>query len=402
MPFFEYVASDPNGELNNGEMEAVDRDTVIDFLKSENLLVVSVKEKSVNFTSGKISFGKKIGYIDKITFTGNLSIMIKAGVNLSDAIDILAADTDNNYFKRILNDIKFGIENGKPLSEGLKNYPKDFNPIFIAMIQSGEESGKLEESLSRLNSQLKKEFGLISKVKNALIYPTVLIGGVLVVWVLIVTFIIPKLVNLIAGANLKIPVTTKIVFFVAKVASWNPLITIGVVLGVIILLALLARLKSVKKLVAKILFKTPISSELMKNLELIRFCRTTGILLGSGIAIAKSLEIASANVTLPIYKKIILDAKEKIIKGVSLANAFRGTEKYFPSLLISVINVGEKTGELDKLLQSLADFYEEQADNTLKTLTSSMEPILLVIVGVLIGGMAVSIVMPIYQLIGTF
>lgn len=402
MPFFEYIASDTNGALNKGEMESVSRETVINFLKSENLLVVSVKEKGTSLNAGKISFRKKITYLDKITFTGNLAIMIKAGVNLSEGINILAKDTDNSYFQRVLNDIRFGIENGKTLSDGLQNYPKDFDKIFVAMIRAGEESGKLEDSLSRINIQLKKEYSLVSRIKNALIYPSVLIGGVLTVWVLIITFIIPKLVNLISGTNLKIPVMTRAVFWFAKVASWNPIVTIIVFLSFIILVIILSRLKSVKNLVSKILLKTPISSQLMKNFELIRFCRTAGILLGSGIAIAKSLEISSENVTLPVYKKIILDAKEKIIKGISLANAFRGSEKYFPSLLISVINVGEKTGELDNLLMSLADFYEEQADNTLKTLTSSLEPVLLVIVGALIGGMAVSIIVPIYQLIGTF
>jgi type II secretory pathway component PulF len=136
-------------------------------------------------------------------------------------------------------------------------------------------------------------------------------------------------------------------------------------------------------------------------MELTRFARTTGGLLASGIPIGEALEITASGMSLPIYKKIILDAREKILKGVSLANAFRAGEKYFPGLLVSVIKVGEKTGELAKLLESLADFYEEQADNSLKTMTSLIEPILLVIVGLLIGGMAISIVVPIYQLIGT-
>ena len=136
-------------------------------------------------------------------------------------------------------------------------------------------------------------------------------------------------------------------------------------------------------------------------MELVRFARTTGGLLASGIPIGKALEITSEAMSLPIYKKIVIDAKEKILKGISLGNAFKGSKKYFPGLLISVINVGEKTGQLDQILLSLADFYEEQADNTLKTLTSLIEPILLVIVGILIGGMAISIVVPIYQLIGT-
>ena len=400
MAFFEYTASDPSGNLKKGEMEAVERQTVIDYLKSEDLLPVSVKEKSQSM-GRKISLSGNISYIEKINFTGNLSTMIKAGVNLTEGFDILASETKNNHFRAILNDLEFDIENGKPLSEGLSSYKNDFDPIFINMIKAGEASGKLDEALSRLNIQLKKEYSLISKVKNALIYPAVLISGVLGVLILIITFVIPKLVTIFAGSSMKIPVTTQILFFAAKIASYKPVLTIALVLILVIGFVLLLRTKVVKTALNQLLFRLPVSANLLKQIELVRFARTTGGLLGSGVAIGEALEITASGMSLPIYKKIILDAREKILKGVSLANAFKGSEKYLPGLLISVINVGEKTGQLAKLLENLADFYEEQADNSLKTLSSLVEPVLLVIVGLLIGGMAISIVVPIYQLIGT-
>lgn len=401
MAFFEYTASDASGNLKQGEMEALDRETVINYLKSENLLVVSVKEKSTGFGK-RISFGGgKIGYLEKINFTGNLATMIKAGVNLTAALDVLSTETKNNHFRAILDDLKFSIENGKPLSEGLAHYPKDFDSIFINLIKAGEASGKLDEALNRLNIQLKKDYALISKVKGALIYPAVLIGGVLGVLILIITFVIPRLATIFSGSTLKVPVTTKMLFFLSKVASYNPILTISVLVALAILAVLLIRLKSVKTLLNRILFRLPVSADLLKQIELVRFCRTSGGLLGSGIPIGEALEITASGMSLPVLQKLILSSRDKILKGVSLANAFRGSEKYFPGLLLSVINVGEKTGQLDKLLLSLADFYEEQADNSLKTMASLVEPILLVIVGLLIGGMAISIVVPIYQLIGT-
>jgi len=399
LPFFEYVAADANSSVKRGEMEAIDREKVIDYLKSENLLVVSVKEKTSGLRGWTIS--RKISHTDKINFVGNLATMMKAGVNLIKALDVISQETRNPYFQSILTDLKFSIENGKPLSESLSHYPKEFDQVFVNLVKAGEESGKLDESLNRLSIQMKKEYSLISKVKNALIYPVVLIIGVVGVMILIITFVIPKLATVFSSSTLKIPLTTKIIFFLAKIASYNPILTIAVTLGSLIIMAIILRLKPVRTFFKKILFRLPISSNLLKQMELVRFCRTAGGLLGSGLPINKVLDITAGGMSLPIYKKVVLDAKEKIIKGVSLANAFRGSEKYFPGILVSVISVGEKTGQLDTLLGGLADFYEEQADNTLKTLAGFVEPVLMVIVGLLIGGMAISIVVPIYQLIGT-
>lgn len=400
MPFYSYVAADSTGNLKKGDMEALDRATVIDYLKSENLLVVKVFEAKSRF-SQKVLFGKKLSYIDKINFAENLATMIKAGVNLSEALNVLSEESENPRFKTIMADLKFAVENGKPLSSGLEHYKDDFNDIFINMIQAGEASGKVEESLERLSIQLKKDFSLISKIKGALIYPFVLIGGVVGVLILIITFVVPKLAAIFAGSSYKIPFTTRALFALSSVASRSPILTIVILVILIIGSFIILRLGSVKKFFANLLYRLPFASKLYRQIEMVRFCRTAGGLLLSGIPIAKALEITASAVSLTVYQKLISEAKEKIIKGVSLANAFRGQEKYFSALLLSVINVGEKTGNLAELLLSLADFYEEQTDNTLKTLTSLVEPILLVIVGLLIGGMAISVVVPIYQLIGT-
>lgn len=400
MAFFEYTASDQNGNIKKGEIEAVDQKVVIDYLKSDNLLVVNIKEKS-SALGQKISFGGKIGYLEKINFCGNLSTMIKAGVNLTQALDVIGQESKNSHFQRILNDLKFSVENGRPLSEALSHYKKDFDPVFISMIKAGEASGKLDEALFRLNIQLKKEYSLISKVKNALIYPMVLIAGVLGVLILIITFVIPRLATVFSGSNLKIPFTTRVMFFLSKVMSYQPILTFAVIVIIVICLVMIFRTKTARTGLRRLFFRLPVSKNLLKEIELVRFCRTMGGLLGSGLSIGEVLNITASGASLPVYKKIILESKEKIIKGVSLTNAFKGMDDYFPPLLVSVITVGEKTGQLDKLLISLADFYEEQADNTLKTLSSLVEPVLLVIVGLLIGGMAISIVVPIYQLIGT-
>jgi len=222
-------------------------------LQGEDLLVVSVKEKSKGL-AGNIKLPQKISYLDKINLTGNLATMIRAGVNLTEALDIVATDTKNSRFRTLLGDLKFTIENGKPLSAGLESYPQDFDPIFINMIKAGEASGKLDQSLWRLNLQLKKEYALVSKVKGALIYPAVLIAGVLGVLILIVTFVIPRLVTIFAGSSLKIPLTTRALFFLARVASFSPVLTIGVIVVLTGGVVLLLRLKKVRTFLNRLLF----------------------------------------------------------------------------------------------------------------------------------------------------
>ncbi len=399
MPFYEYTAADSDGKLKTSEMEAVDRATVISYLKDQKLLVVSVKEKNPK-PLGKV-FGGKISAVDKISLTENLAIMLKAGVNMPEALEVIGRDSKNPYFKQVLSDIRFGLENGKPLSEGLNNFPKDFNNVYISLVKAGEASGKLEEVLKELANQLKKEYNLISKVKSAFAYPIVLVVGLVGVMILLMTFVLPRLVTIFEGSNLKLPITTRIVFAISQVFSYKPVLTILFFVVLAALIVFLSRQKKVKQSLNQMFFHIPVISNLLKQVELTRFARTLGNLQKSGIPILKGLEITADALTLKSFKQVTLEAKDDISKGVSLTNAFRRKESLFPQMIVSVMQVGEKTGNLDVLLLNIADFYEEQVDNTLRNLASLIEPVLLVIVGLAIGGMAISIILPIYQLMGS-
>jgi type II secretory pathway component PulF len=380
-------------------MEAIDQKTVVDYLKNLNLLVVSVKKKEADQLN--ISLSRHVSVVDKINLTGNLAIMLKSGVSISEALQIIGDDSSNTYFRQIINDIRFGIENGRSLSQGLAGFKKDFNPVFVSLVKSGETSGQLEETLLQLNLQLKKEYALISKVKSALAYPTILIGGLIFVVVLLMVFVLPRLVSIFASSNLKLPLTTKIIFAVSQFLAYKPYLTIAVFIILIVVLIFLAKQKFMRNALNWVLLRLPISSNLLNQIELVRFARTLGNLLKSGVAIGPALEITADGLNLSSFSRNTQKAKESVLKGVSLANAFKGNND-FPNMLISVMKVGEKTGELDVLLLNLADFYEEQADNTLKSLSSLIEPILLIIVGLGIGGIALSIILPVYQLIGSF
>jgi type II secretory pathway component PulF len=214
------------------------------------------------------------------------------------------------------------------------------------------------------------------------------------------TFVLPKLVTVFEDANLKIPLTTRVIFAISRTLAFKPSLTIIVFIILAIGLVFLLRNRQVRKSLNQFLFHLPVISNLLKQVELTRFARTLGNLLKSGLPIIEALGITADGLTLKEYQDVVSSAKDEVAKGVSLANAFRKKEKIIPGLLISVIQVGEKTAELDEMLLNIADFYEEQVDNSLKSMASLIEPILLVIVGLAIGLVAVSIIVPIYQLMG--
>lgn len=399
MAIYKYSAADSNGKIESSQMEAIDRETVITYLKDKKLLVISVKENDQKI--GK-SFINKITALDRISLASNLAVMLKAGVGMSEALEVSAKDSKNVYFKKVCADIGFALENGQQLSDGLAKFPNDFDHVFISLVKAGEASGKLEEVLTQLCLQLKKDYSLTSKIKSAFAYPLVLVGGLIAVVIMLMVFVLPRLVTLFESSNLKLPLSTRIVFAISNVLSAKPYISITIILIFILAFILILRKRKVQKYFMRVLFKIPIFANLIRQIELSRFTRTLGNLLQSGVPIVKAIEITSNSMSIPIFQKTALKVKEDVTKGVSLSSSFKQNNKIFPEMLISVMRVGEKSGNLDQLLFGLSDFYTEQVDNALNNIAGLVEPVLLIIVGLAIGGMAISIILPIYQLIGSF
>lgn len=399
MALFVYTAANSDGKIESSQMEAVDRDTVISHLKDKKLLVISVKEENQKLSK---NFTNKVTALDRINLANNLAVMLKAGVGISEALEVSAKDSKSTYFKKVCADISFSLENGRQLSDGLAQFPNDFDDVFISLVKAGEASGKLEEVLIQLSLQLKKDYSLTSKIKSAFAYPLVLVCGLIAVVIMLMTFVLPKLVSLFESSNLKLPLSTRMIFAISRLLSAKPYISLTVILFLAVILILILRKRKVQKFFIRILFRLPIFANLIRQIELSRFTRTLGNLLQSGVPIVKAIEITSEAMSIPIFKKTASEVKENVAKGVSLSNAFKGNKNIFPEMLISVMRVGEKSGNLDQLLFGLSDFFTEQVDNTLNNLAGLVEPVLLIIVGLAIGGMAVSIILPIYQLIGSF
>jgi len=400
---FTYIASNQKGKLTEGEMEAQNQEMVLEYLQKRDLLPVSVSKKNERQKVGlNLAFFQKVTVLDKIMFSRNLALMIKAGVNLAEAIDIMIEDAQKPLLRKIFSHIKSELEKGGQISDALAAFPKYFPTVFISMIKAGEASGNLENTLMQMSDQLKKENALRKKVKSAMAYPAILVtmaGGVVV---LLVTLVLPRVAKIFAQSNVKLPLITRALLAVSDFVTQSWLLALIIFAFFIALIYILKKSAIGRKVLYSIMSKTPVVRELVQKVALTRFNRTLNALLKSGMPIIKALEITADSIGNAVYKKVILDmAKNEISKGVSFGMALKRRPEYFPALTTSMIVVGEKSGNLEIMLGHLADFYDEEVDGTLKSLVTILEPVLLLGVGLIIGTLALSIIMPIYQMIGT-
>lgn len=401
MPTFLYEASDSKGNISHGEVTALTKSDVVNFLSRRDLIPVSVEVKGeVQSFKSKFSFFSRLTATDKIMLTKHLSIIIKAGLNLREAIDILIADTDKPLLKKILSDIKFNLEKGQPFSATFAYYTKYFPPVFTGLIKAGEVSGNLDTALDQLGEHLTKENDLRNKVVSAMIYPAILLAATIGVVVLLLIFVLPKLTMAFGRGGVKIPWITKILMQISGILSANVFLTFGVSIGIIIFLFFFNRTVAGKKFFTDVINRTPIVRDLVKKIALTKFCRTLGTLLASGMPILEALQITAEVVGNDAYQRAILNSQQEIKRGISLGSSLKNRSDLFPQLLLGLVKVGEKTGTLEKILKTVSNFYDEEVDRILKNLVSVLEPALLLIMGLVIGGIAISVMLPIYQMIG--
>ncbi|MBI3290874.1 type II secretion system F family protein [Candidatus Falkowbacteria bacterium] len=341
---------------------------------------------------------RKIKLTDKIFFVQQLSVMLKAGISLSVALKTLAEQTSSKTFHRILADLQQGVEKGNLLSRGLEDYQKLFGELFISMIQAGEASGKLEDVLKQLFIQMKKDHEIVSKVKGAMIYPSIVVAMMAAIGTLMMVYVIPTISSVFTELNVELPLATRILIGLSQFS-----LTYGlyVLIGLVILIAALNRIIATpkgKKEFHKLILKTPVVGPIIKKINLARFARSLSSLLKTDIPIVKSFEITSRILGNVIYRNALLESKEKIKKGISIQQSLIPYIDLFPPVISQMISVGEETGALDEILEESANFYEEDVRQTMENLPSLIEPLLVVILGAGVGAMAVAVIMPIYSL----
>lgn len=403
MAIFLYTVINKKGLTRQGEVQARDRHTAQETLIKEGLAVISLKEKgdiSRTLVSRLAPFSR-ISALDRILLTKHLSSIIHAGIPLGEAIDILIFDNQKrSLLRNILEEAKRNLQEGHPLSSVFALYPEHFSVIFVGLVRAGEVSGTLEETLKNLGDQLMRDYDLTRKVRSAMVYPAILLGASIGIIILILTFVLPRLAVSFGQANIQLPLLTSLIIKMSFLLSAHKFLTIVTSVIFFGFWIWFLRKPAGKRFVVIMVNHLPIARDLFQRLALARFARTLKNLIKSGISLIEALEIVSVSVGDESYRREFIQIREELRKGISLTDTFRKREKFFPRLVGSLITVGERTGSLENSLETIAGFYDEEVDRTLRTLVTLLEPLLLLIMGLVIGGIALSVLLPIYQLIG--
>ncbi len=401
MPTFVYTAANNDGKIISGEMETTGKEIALSSLNRQELTIISINQKNESGSAMQSLTFSGLSAVDKLMLTKHLSIIIKAGLSIKEGIETLLNDARNKMLKKILTEAKFNLEKGQPLSTTFKAYPQYFSKVFIALLETGEISGTLERSLDYLGLQLDKEYKLKQKVKNAMIYPMILIFASVGVITIMMVLVIPKLTKIFFQNNLKLPWSTKLIMDISDFLTKNIVVLFIASIASIMIFLSIRNKRSFQFAISKIIFKIPIAGELYKKIILARFTRTLGVLLASGISILKALDISSEVLGYNKYRNEFQKMEEEVSGGASMGAALRRRNDEFPYLLVNMVTIGEKTGKLDQVLSELATFYEDEVDSGLKSIISLVEPLLILVMGLVVGGIAFSVIIPIYQIVGT-
>lgn len=339
-----------------------------------------------------------VPFVDKLMFIHHLEIMNKAGLSIVNSLEALSQEIQNKKLRRIIGEIKEEVETGKQLSEVLSKYPRVFPPIYVSMIGAGEVAGKLDEALTQISEQMKKSQRLTSKVRGAMIYPAVILAAMIGISLFVVFYIIPKIMTMFEEMNAELPLTTKILINTTKFAQkywW--LVAVILVLFIIFFVQAMKKPKF-KETVHKIILSLPIFGLIIKKVNLARFTMTLSSLLASTIPIVEAVQISADVLGNLVYRKMLNNAGEALKRGEALSKTLSPHPKLFPPMLTEMIMVGEQTGRTEKMLLELSDYYNGEVEETMDNFTSIIEPVIILLLGLGVAGIAVAVIMPMYSL----
>jgi type IV pilus assembly protein PilC len=401
---FTYSAKSKTGEISEGILEFPDRFSVARDLRSRGYTPLSVSEKGKSIKDTFAAFGEifsKVKISEQIIFTKNLSGMIKAGLSLSRALSVLRKQTKNKKLDRILASVANDINSGGTFSSALAKFPEVFSKLFISMVRAGEESGNLAGALSDIGVNLEKSHSLSKKVKGALIYPGVIMSAMVVIGVLMFAFVVPTLAGTFRELGVTLPVSTRILVFIGNFFSTHLILTFVILLGAFSGLFFFFRAKFMAKYIDFVILKIPVVSVLTKEINTARTARTISSLLSSGVSIVRAVEITEDVVQNVFYKNVLSDARDAVEKGAAFSEIFEANDKLYPVMMAEMVAVGEETGKLSDMLLEIALFYEEEVENKTKNLSTIIEPVLMILIGLGVGFFAISMIYPLYSILGS-
>ncbi|MFQ6083753.1 MAG: type II secretion system F family protein [Candidatus Aminicenantia bacterium] len=396
---FSYIAKTKTGESRSGIIDALNILEARKILLGKDLIVISVtplREKAKR--EFLIPFLEGVSFLDKLLFAKHLSLMIKVVVSIRESIATIQEQSKSKKFKKILDDVLKGVDDGQPLADTLARYPEIFDLFYINMIKIGEESGSLEKSLEHLAIQLEKNHELKMKIRAAMIYPSIILTSIAVLSISLTFFILPKITPIFEAFDVELPLSTRILIGTTEFLKDYGLFALVGTIFLFLFFSLLYRLRPIRLLVHKIVLKLPLFGSMTKSINLAYLSRNLGILLKSGVPLVSALNTTQATLENLIYQKEIERAAEEVKKGRSVSSHFQKREPLFPPMISRMVGVGEKTGNLEETLIYLSNFYEVEVDKLTKNLSAIIEPILLLITGMVVGFVALSIISPIYEI----
>lgn len=344
-------------------------------------------------------YNSSVPLTQKVFFTENLKVMVHAGLSISEALSTLALQAESKTFKRIIGTVKTDVEEGRLLSAGLAKFPRVFPPIFTNMIQIGEVSGTLEDVLQELTTQMKKDYELRSKVKGAMAYPIVVLVAMLGITTALLTFVLPKLLGVFKEfGDVKLPLATRVLITISDFTQHNGLLVAVGAAVLAVAFVMFSRTRVGKSVIHRAILLSPIIGPIAKKVNLARFSRTVSGLLRTDIPVVQSFTVTSDVLANVHYKAATRDAAERVKKGETISKGLAGYPKLFPPLVVQMVLVGERSGTVDDMLADIATFYEQQVDQVLDNLSSIIEPILILALGGMVGGIALAVITPIYAL----
>ena len=396
MPIFKWEGRALKGQIKKGEFEAPDEAAVRIYLRQQNIIPTKIvsKGKEIKFA---LPFKQKVKQRSIAIFTRQLATMIDAGLPLVQSLEILSSQQDQKLFKNIIREIREDVEGGSTFAAALKKHPGTFDDLYTNLVVAGEEGGILDTILLRLAGYIEKAEALKKKVKSALVYPAAIVSVAVIVVGILMIFVIPVFEAMFSSAGQTLPLPTLIVLTMSKLIKKYVVIIIPLCILVFFLLRKYRQTENGKAVIDSLLLKMPVFGPLFKKIAVARFSRTLGTLVSSGVPILDGLTIVSKTSGNKTIETAILNARASIREGETIADPL-GRSGIFPPMVIQMISVGESTGALDSMLSKIADFYEEEVDVAVGNLTSLLEPLLMVFLGVVIGGVVISMYLPIFQM----
>ncbi|MBI3963438.1 MAG: type II secretion system F family protein [Candidatus Kerfeldbacteria bacterium] len=402
MPSFHYQATDRKGNAAKGDRNAADIPALAASLSAEGLTLQHAEDRAHRTTMNSIDRAllklSRVKLVEKVFFVQNLQVMLRAGFSIARALHTLGLQTPNKYFQMIIDDLQRQVEAGVSFAKALRTYPKVFPELIVNMIDIGEVSGKLDDVLRQIALQLRKEHAIKTKVRGALIYPVIVVIAMVGIGIAMLVFVIPKVSAIYLEVDAKLPLATRVLIATSNFIVGNGVLVVVLTTITVIVLIRVGRVRRVRFLLHRLSLRTPVLGPIVQKINLARFTRTLSSMLETDVPIVKALSIIATTLTNLVYRSYVERSAEQLKRGISISKSLEGDARLFPPLVTQMLSVGEESGSLDKTTAEIAAFYEEDVDQTMGNLSTIIEPVLMVVLGIGVGAMAIAIIMPMYSL----